>query len=454
MKKIAEKKLPGQFWLFCILILSVFPILNIFSFGVPTLYLLLPATLFIFLLLAFDRIKMSDTMTNMAQLMLFIIVAILMTSVVGSIGNLGRFVFPTEIMQYIARFSFFGFFAWLFFKGYFDESYFIKYFLIVLNIAMIIGILQWIPWIGRELFIKLYPFRDGSLQLSQLGKGLLSQRLHGFAQHATANGGLASFFAVFGFSVFRYYDRHRLLSLSLIILSIINIVASQARAGMLALGFSVILLATIDIRLSRNPIRAFASWSVSILSFVLLGIYFFSKGSSVLSSIAYRWQSLISSQGGARIVQIKYFFSLMNDSVDRIFGLSKAVVNKSSRSYGAEIEPINIYVSHGLLGLFLQYLLVISLLVYFFRRIKAARTNKALATLMISSFVGLFGYQVFSVGYFFFREIRVGLFPWILMGAAFGSYEKNEINEAALLPDSRWVSAGPTKRQFINKGAL
>jgi len=38
--------------------------------------------------------------------------------------------------------------------------------------------------------------------------------------------------------------------------------------------------------------------------------------------------------------------------------------------------------------------------------------------------VSLLSYQVFSVGYFFFREIRIGLFPWILMGVTVGVYEK------------------------------
>jgi hypothetical protein len=33
---------------------------------------------------------------------------------------------------------------------------------------------------------------------------------------------------------------------------------------------------------------------------------------------------------------------------------------------------------------------------------------------------------VFSVAYYFFREIRVGLFPWILMGASIGVYEKHK----------------------------
>ena len=89
-----------------------------------------------------------------------------------------------------------------------------------------------------------------------------------------------------------------------------------------------------------------------------------------------------------------------------------------------EIEPVNIFITYGALGFILQYTLVIMLLVYFIRNIKKSIHDKTSLTLMVASFVGLFSYQVFSIAYYFFREIRVGLFPWILMGVTIGVYER------------------------------
>jgi hypothetical protein len=68
------------------------------------------------------------------------------------------------------------------------------------------------------------------------------------------------------------------------------------------------------------------------------------------------------------------------------------------------------------------------LLVYFVKKMRKSINNNASLTLLIASFVGLLTYQIFSVAYFFFREIRVGLFPWILMGVAIGVYEKYKLN--------------------------
>ena len=125
-----------------------------------------------------------------------------------------------------------------------------------------------------------------------------------------------------------------------------------------------------------------------------------------------------------RINQAIYFISKLETIGDYLFGFSKQVINKSAYSFGVEIEPVNIFITYGALGFILQYTLVIMLLVYFIRNIKKSIHDKTSLTLMVASFVGLFSYQVFSIAYYFFREIRVGLFPWILMGVTIGVYER------------------------------
>src|SRR5690606_3305419 len=143
---------------------------------------------------------------------------------------------------YIARFLTLITFIAVFYKGMIKVEKFILYFLIISNIGMLIGLLQWVPWPGREFLVSLYPFSNTSYQLGQLNNSMSGIRVHGIAQDATANGGLAAFFFCFAYSVFQYYKKHRFLAITLIILSIINIFASQARAGMLAFVFSILLL--------------------------------------------------------------------------------------------------------------------------------------------------------------------------------------------------------------------
>ena len=132
-------------------------------------------------------------------------------------------------------------------------------------------------------------------------------------------------------------------------------------------------------------------------------------------------------KGEERVDQMIYFISKMNNLSTYLIGISKQVVNQSFYSYGVEIEPVNIFITYGILGFILQYSLVLMLLIYFFRNFKQSVKDKASLTLLVASFVGLFSYQIFSVGYYFFREIRVGLFPWILMGVTIGSFERYKL---------------------------
>ncbi|MBW4829372.1 MAG: hypothetical protein KZY61_03560 [Clostridiaceae bacterium] len=425
---IKTKFKPNNLILFIVLLLSIFPTINIGSFGMPVLYLLLPMGGLLFLLIIFGWIKIPRILKHITFITILIIIEIFISAMIGTITKFNKFIFPTDVIQYIARLLFLISFTVIFYKGNIKADVFIKFFLIFLNIGMLIGILQWIPWPGREFFIKLYPFRDGTEQLSQLNRSLYILRLHGVAQFATANGGLASFFFIFGYSVFKYYKEHRFLSILLMILSIVNIFASQARAGILALVFSFFLFYIVGIYINKKSFKSTMNMFIAMLLIILIVRTLFNRGNPFINQMIYRWKVLFDTRGGGRVDQIRYFLSLFRNSYDYIFGLSKATVNQSALSYGVEIEPINIFITYGALGFILQYFLVLMLLVYFLKNIQNAIDDKTSLTLLVSSFVGLFSYQIFSVGYYFFREIRVGLFPWILMGVAIGVYERHKLN--------------------------
>lgn len=415
---------PKNLMLFIIMLFSIFPSVHVASFQMPVLYFLLPVGVLIFLLIILGRIRIPKILKYIILINLLILIEVFLSTLNGTIIAFNRFIFPTDLIQYIARFLFLISFTALSYRRNIEAETFIKYFLIISAIGMLIGILQWIPWPGRVLLIKLYPFRDGTEQLAQLNRPLHLLRLHGIAQFATANGGLATFFFTFGYSIFRYYEKYKFLSVLLMALSIINIFASQARAGILSLVVSVLLLYIIDIRIYKKSIKTVLCASLVILILFLTVQVLYNMGDPFVNRMVYRWKALIDTRGGARINQAIYFISKLETIGDYLFGFSKQVINKSAYSFGVEIEPVNIFITYGALGFILQYTLVIMLLVYFIRNIKKSIHDKTSLTLMVASFVGLFSYQVFSIAYYFFREIRVGLFPWILMGVTIGVYER------------------------------
>lgn len=423
MKLIINK---NNIILFLVLSAMIFPIINFFGFGMPVIYLLTPIGVLILMFIFFGWLNIPRIVKPLIVIWLSIIIQIIVTTLYSTINKLGYFEFPSDVTQYLVRFVFFISFIILAYKGKIDKDKFIKYFLLVLIIGMSIGILQWIPWPGRELFNVLYPFRDGTVQLTQLNRPLHLLRIHGFAQHATANGGIASFALVFGYSVNKYYQRYNSLTLILITISIINIFISQARAGMLAAVFSFFLLYLVNIKFEKKGIKSTFYMLVLISILGIIIYYLYDSGNPYITRTYYRWMTLFETDGGARATtQPQYFFSMMERS-DYLFGLSKPIINRSAISYGIEIEPLNIFVTYGAVGFVLQYTLVVFLLRYFFKKICKKTQDKATLTLIVASFVGLFGYQIFSIAYFFFREIRIGLFPWVLMGVTIGIYEKSK----------------------------
>lgn len=414
--------------LFFVLSTMILPIMNFFGFGMPVIYLLTPIGVVMLMFILFGWIKIPRIVKPLIIIWILIIFQIIVTTVYSTVSKLGYVVLPTDVTQYLVRFVFLISFIVLAYKGKVEKDKFIKYFMIVLTLGMSIGILQWIPWPGREYLNIVYPFREGTLQLTYLNRPLHLIRVHGFAQFATANGGIASFALVFGYCVRKYYKRYNSFALILIIMSVMNIFISQARAGMLAAVFSIFLLYLVNVKYERKRLKP-TIYILALISFLVIVVYYLYNSGNPYVVLTYdRWLSLFEAGGGARATtQPQYFFSIMQ-STDYLFGLSKPIINRSAISYGIEIEPLNIFVTYGAFGFLLQYTLIVFLLRYFFKKINRKTEDKAVLTLIIASFVGLFGYQVFSVAYFFYREIRIGLFPWVLMGVTMGLYERYKLS--------------------------
>lgn len=412
-----------------ILSLTLVPIQNILGFETPILYMLIPLWLFLFAFMLIGRVKLPSFSRVIIIIFVLIIIEIFISTLVGTTLFLGEFSFPNDIIHYVARFLTYLFFSTLFYYGRFSTDIFIKYFLLILTLGMFIGVLQWLPWPGQKILLQFYPFKDGGEQLALLGREMSFVRIHGWAQHATANGALGMMAFVVALSVFIYMNRYKVISVIVMVLSILNIVSSQARAGMLAFGFAIILMYFIHLYITKRPFKSSFKYIIMlVLSSIVLRILYINQN-PIIERIIYRWDVLFETSGGARVDHIEYGLSLITNPLTFLFGISRAV--QSEYVFLIEVEPVNIFVLNGLIGFILQYGLVVLLLIYFARNLKVFSNIPQVKVLLVSSFVVLASYQVFSVAYFFFREARVGLIPWILFGVTIGAveyYKKKSIN--------------------------
>ena len=416
--------------LFMFLFLLIPPSRTIFGFNLPILYLFIPILTFVVMFVIFGWIKSPLALREFMLFWFLIVLEVLISGVFGPLYLLSVFNFPAEILQYVARFLFFTAFAAMFYNSKISGETFLKYFMIVLLVAMSIGIMQWVPWPGQGIMLRQYVQVNRDLSANV---GRIVPRVPGIAQMATATGGLAAF--VFAVSLSILISRHHCRKIAIlgIILSIINLVICMARGGMLAVPITMAFLIMVFGKNKRNAVKSF-------LIIILLGIilwsslvFLYQQGNPYVVSNYDRWLRLFEQleSGGNRIRQIEHALSLLDDPYSYVFGVSRGFQTLSDVTFHLEVEPVNILVLYGIVGFLLQYGLVIALLVYYYKQLKHVTGNNTILCLTLASLGGLFSYQVFSVAYFFFREINVGLFPWIFFGATVGIIERYLANKKA-----------------------
>jgi hypothetical protein len=220
-----------------------------------------------------------------------------------------------------------------------------------------------------------------------------------------------------------FWRRYRAFCWFIMGLAFFNIVASQGRMGYLTIGFALCIFYGVWAYIYKEFFKptVYLLLGVSLISTGIFVLYM--QGNLFVIRAASRWLTLIEQieAGGDRIEHINMALSAPTSVYDYIFGVSRAT--QTDRELLVEVEPVNIFLIYGAIGFLLQYLLIAMLLWYFFRHLRYVRQQPALLTLVVASFIGLLSYQFFSLAYFFFREILIGLFPWILVGTTIGAIE-------------------------------
>ncbi|GAA5417988.1 hypothetical protein Pryu01_03066 [Paraliobacillus ryukyuensis] len=432
MEKILNKKINiKQTMIAFILFLGILPAPLFLGLTLPWQYSLLPIFVFVLLFVLFDWIKIPKIAKYLIALWIAIIAEIIFSGVFSPLLLLGKFNFPTESANYIARLLYFATFIVIFYKHKIDLKRFMNTFVVILLFGMGIGVLQFLDWYGSGLFRELYTFSDSHLEVMNRSVGAY-KRISGVANFATATGGIAAFTLVLVLSMRLFNKNNFIFTMLGVILTLFNVVTAQARMGYLTVVFSFVIFYFVYNYVRRSGIVWLKSTLLISTVLILTGIltyWLYERGNLFVERAVYRWQALgdVIGSGGNRIAQIERAFSLMDTPWEWLFGISRGV-QQSFDSLFIEVEPVSIFILYGGIGFTLIYSLVLFLLVYFWKNIKLVKGDTILLTMVVSSFIGLLCYVFFSGAYWFFREVYVGIFPWIFMGASIGALERYKKN--------------------------
>lgn len=433
-----------------ILGLGILPATSFMGLALPWQYVVVPLMLYVLLFTFFGWIPIPRFAKVLTLFWIVIVLEVIFSATFSPLITLGDFVFPRESIQYIARLLFFVTFIAFFYNYNINYERFFKGFIVVLLLGMGVGVIQFFDFGAlSDTFRKLYSFSDRHYN-AMINDNISSRRISGVAHFATANGGIAAFTFVMILAMYMFHKKNRMLTLAGLLLVVFNIVAAQARMGYLTLAFAVIAFYFVYNTIYKKGIRSTITLAILISSISAILYWLYARGNEFITKAVFRWERLGEqvAGGGNRYGQVFNALDQIKNPWDFMFGISRGVENTLENFY-MEIEPFNIFVLYGAFGLVLQYSLVLILLIYFYKNFRVVKHHPILLTMVVASFVSLLSYQFFSAAYFFFREVYVGLFPWILMGATIGVVERFKKSPEIFKDEKKELKTKPRKRYKV-----
>lgn len=340
---------------------------------------------------------------------------------------MSEFVVPTEMFQYVKRYSFF----WVAYAiGRCERPGRIKavdYLALACFLALCVGLWQVLrlPFFGKlsALYIR------SDWQLVSLVERFETSRVTGVVGMATAWGGFSVFCGVMSMFYIvsnqsKPFSWRKFVGIGMYGLAFVNTVYSGSRLGLMTFIMVTLVFVMRPILLSglcgrvRFKFAGFIPIIILTMAFVGVGyLLVMERGDVFLSRFEDLGQRAKRLEGG-RFEQVPLGLSKLNGAVEWLMGIG----NKANRdlvfSWGIEVEPVHLLVNYGLVGVFLRYALVGFIL----RRCLAVfgKGNENCSALGFVAFTALFGYLVFSLGQFFFHALFGGMPVWLLAGFVFG----------------------------------
>ena len=247
----------------------------------------------------------------------------------------------------------------------------------------------------------------------------VSLRIFGVAGNPISWGG----FSVFLFYYFLFIERSSKRKVGAL-LSLINIFLSVSKAAILGLISGLLLFPLVYIIYFKFSLRKLFTFFNRFLLFSVLFItsiyYLFYQKFEFLIFRIFAFINQSESQD-VRINQVVDSLDLMfTFPFSFLIGFGKPSIDKVLEY--VELEPVYILVCYGLVGLLLHY---VPLLFLVQKSYKLRKYNRQLAMFIP---ISIFSYLIFSIGFYFYRELQVGITFWIVSGLLLGTLQKINLN--------------------------
>jgi hypothetical protein len=342
----------------------------------------------------------------------------------------GQAAFPTEMWQYVKRATFF-YAAFLMVSSHASIESAYKALAAMLLVACLIGVVQIGSGAVPEFVSSLYARTDAQLE-HLIGRELATRRTYGVAGHPVAWGGFSVFcaavalpFVLVGSTRLRQPGWH-LTSVALFVTATVNVLFAASRAAIAAFVAVFLLKGLLELSARRGGLRAFGKWLVWIALMAGAALYF---ALDRLALLAFRLLTLADQGGGGRVDQVSSALALLDSPSTVLTGVGNAVQRSHSVSHGVEVEPIYLLVNYGVIGTLCRYVLLLTIAAMALRLVRDRRPWHS--ALGLSALLALCGYGVFSLGYFFFQELYVGVLPWLLFGMVAGVNQRAWLDRRA-----------------------
>ena len=205
----------------------------------------------------------------------------------------------------------------------------------------------------------------------------------------------------------------------LFVTATVNVLFAASRAALAAFVAVFVLKGLLELSARRGGLRAFSKWLVWIALMAGTALYF---ALDRLALLAFRVLTLADQGGGGRVDQVSSALSLLDSPTTLLTGVGNAVQRSQSVSHGVEVEPVYLLVNYGLIGTLCRYALLLTIGSIALRLVRDRRPWRS--ALGMAALLALCGYTVFSLGYFFFQELYVGVLPWLLFGMVAGVHQR------------------------------
>ncbi|PMG75196.1 hypothetical protein BCU83_17860 [Vibrio breoganii] len=329
---------------------------------------------------------------------------------------------PTELWQFLKRLIIFLSTA-IFMSRSCEKSknQFLSFTFLTTLLLLLVGLLQ---ILGSDFLVDIYARTERQGELASQDN---AQRIFGVAGHSIAWGGLLIFI---NFSLFciihelskRFKFFRRWLYIIFIISTAfvaINVIGSGSRSSMITLAFCYLLLYLLTFtKLGLTNVFILPTLCITVGG---VGYVMYSFFSDRLDFLIYRFSHLSESGVGGRSEQIIIGLNLLKEPYEIMLGVSSAYQRFVGVPYSIESEPFNIFTNYGLIGFILVYSTPLLFIMFFYKHYR--RDDYFLFVWLTCAIIGSL---VFSLGYFYFAEVVVGSYSWIILGIFSGLALRNK----------------------------